>query len=275
MEPTPIQLEKLKQVELAMLVNFIEVCTKLNLKYYLLGGTLLGAVRHNGFIPWDDDIDVGMPRKDYDIFMSEGQALLDKGLFLQNIDTDKEYYLNFAKIRNSKTTFVELSYKNHKINHGVYIDIFPLDYFPDDEKERKAFRRKNSIYNLRIAAEFYLPNTKTFKFRVATSLLKIFFPSAKKISKKREQLFKSVAKSSQLANYCGAWGAREIVPEEWYGEGVELSFEGIKVNTPKEYDKWLTQVYGDYMQLPPVEKRKGHHFTEIVDLEKSYHEYMR
>ncbi len=274
MEPTPVQLEKLKKIELDMLINFVEVCNKLKLKYYLLGGTLLGAVRHKGFIPWDDDIDIGMPRKDYDIFMCKGQELLRENLFLQNIDTDKEYYLNFAKIRNSETTFVESSYRHHRINHGVYIDIFPLDYFPDDENQRKVFRRKNSMYNLRIAAEFYLPNTKTVKFKIATLLLKIVFPTAMKISRKRERLFKSVEKSSYLANYCGAWGAREIVPKDWYGEGTELCFEGIKVTAPKEYDKWLTQVYGDYMQLPPVEKQKGHHFVEVIDLEKSYREYM-
>lgn len=274
MELTSEQLEKLKKIELSMFADFVKVCNRLNLKYYLLGGTLLGAVRHKGFIPWDDDIDVGMPRKDYDIFMSTGQQLLSEKLFLQNIDTDKKYYLNFAKIRNCETTFVETSYKRHKINHGAYIDIFPLDYFPDDEKKRNAFHRKNSFYKRRIAAEFYYPKGKTLKFRIATSILRILFPSAKKISQKREHLFKSVEKSSWLANYCGAWGAREIVPEDWYGEGTELCFEGIKVNAPKEYDKWLTQVYGDYMQLPPVEKRKGHHFVEVIDLEKSYREYM-
>lgn len=274
MEPTPAQLEQLKKIELDMLKEFVAVCNKLGLKYYLMGGTLLGAVRHKGFIPWDDDIDVAMPRKDYEIFMKEGQALLSEHLFLQNIDTDKEYNLNFAKIRNSETTFVELSCKDIKFNHGAYIDVFPLDYFPEKEKERKVFYRKNFIYRIRLNASLFLPQNRRIRFRLSNFVLKIIFPSEKRVARKRELMFKSIPKSTQLANYCGAWGEREIVPEEWYGEGCKLQFEGLTVNAPVEYDKWLTKVYGDYMQLPPEEKRKGHHLVEIVDLEKSYREYV-
>ena len=119
--------EKLKKIEIELLLSFIEITKKYNLKYFLLGGTCLGAVRHNGFIPWDDDIDVGLPREDYEVFLKVAQAELPENVFLQNGNTDPEYTLNFAKLRNSDTTFMEQSFKNYKINHGVYIDVFPLD----------------------------------------------------------------------------------------------------------------------------------------------------
>ena len=102
-------LQELKRVELDILARFIQVCQQLDLRYYILQGTLLGAVRHQGFIPWDDDIDVGMPRADYEIFLREGQKLLGEPYFVQTFLTDPPFTANFAKIRNSNTTFVETS----------------------------------------------------------------------------------------------------------------------------------------------------------------------
>ena len=125
-----IDIEKLKGIELQLLDAFVSACEQLNIDYYILAGTLIGAVRHKGFIPWDDDIDIGMFRKDYDIFLEEGQKLLPKDVFLQTFITDKEYPTYFAKLRKSNTTFIEKSVSKLKMNHGVYLDIFPLDYFP-------------------------------------------------------------------------------------------------------------------------------------------------
>ena len=264
---------RLKEKEVELLKVFIEVCEKLKLKYYVLGGTLLGAVRHKGFIPWDDDIDVGMPREDYELFLEKAQEFLPKNLFLQSFITDPEWPANFSKIRDSETTFIETSVKNRKINHGVYIDVFPLDWHVEGKKE-KAFYRKKSIYDIVIAKSFYLPNRKK-SFRLKLANLATFAISIKTALKKRDKLFKSNKERTHLANYGGAWGKKEIVPCDWYGDGVELEFEGIKVRAPQQYDKWLTQVYGDYMQLPPEEKRVAHHFTEKIDLDKSYKEYIK
>ena len=135
---TPEQ-KRLKEIELAIFRAFIDVCDKLNLKYYLLAGTLLGAVRHQGFIPWDDDIDVGMPREDYEIFVEKGQALLPKEYFIQTFKTDPDYAANFAKIRNCGTTFLETSVRNCNINHGVFIDVFPLHVYSADKTAQKRF----------------------------------------------------------------------------------------------------------------------------------------
>ncbi len=269
-----IDTKRLQKIEVEMLKEFISVSEKLKLKYYVLGGTLLGAVRHKGFIPWDDDIDVGMPREDYEVFIKKAQELLPENYFLQTFQTDSEWPANFAKIRNSNTTFIETSVKNRKINHGVYIDIFPLDWHEDNEFKLKIFNYKNKLYQASIAKSFYSEKSKHNWKGYIIKLLTIF-TSSQKALKKREKLLKSNKGRMKLANYCGAWGEKEIVPYEWYGEGVDLQFEGVIVKAPNMYDKWLTQVYGDYMKLPPIEKRVTHHFNEVIDLEKSYKKYIK
>jgi lipopolysaccharide cholinephosphotransferase len=274
MEPTKEQIEKLKIIELEIFKQFVSVCEKLNLKYYLIGGTLLGAVRHQGFIPWDDDIDVAMMREDYEVFIREAQKYLPEEYFVQTNQTDDEFPFNFCKIRRSDTTFWESSVKNLKINQGVFIDIFPIDYHPDGKLSRKIFNLKNMLLNIRISEIFTIEKQKLAVWKKC--IVKLTTPnSVRKAVQKRDRLLKSNKGKKLVSNYCGAWGDKEIVPVEWFGEGVELEFEGIKACAPEGYHLWLTQVYGDYMQLPPEEKRVGHHYTEVIDLEKSYRDYMK
>lgn len=276
MELSEKQLQQLKETELELFKYFISVCEKLNLTYYLVEGTLLGAVRHKGFIPWDDDIDVGMPREDYERFLKEGQALMPEWCFIQSFHNDPGLPTNFAKIRNSNTTFLETSAKNCDMNHGVYIDVFPLDYYPSSKLKQKKVDFIKTILTMRISAVFYLPGTKpSFRTKVLRKLLCAIYPSYRTVIGLREKLYKSVKKDAFIASYSGAWGKKEIVPAEWYGEGCILEFEGIKARVPSEYDKWLTNVYGDYMTLPPVEKRVAHHYVDVVDFEKSYTEYTK
>ena len=274
-------LRELQHCELEILKEFISICEKLNLKYFLLGGTLLGAVRHQGFIPWDDDIDVGMLREDYERFVKEAQKYLPEYFFLQTHRTDPEWPANFAKIRDCRTTFIESSVKNQKINHGVYIDIFPLDHFTKDQTKRRVFYCRNILMMMRISEVFTAPHKKVSQGakwkkiikRLLVILSYLRYPTLQSALNAREKLFTTVQPGGLRANHCGAWGKKEIVPEEWYGEGVKLEFEGLSVSVPMQYDKWLTQVYGDYMQLPPVEKRIAHHYNEVVDLNKPCAEY--
>ena len=264
-------LKKIKQIELEMLDLFIQVCEKLNLQYFLLGGTLLGAVRHKGFIPWDDDIDVGMPRQDYEVFISKAQKLLPEKFFVQTYKTDPEWVAHFCKLRNSETTFIESSVKNRKINHGVFIDIFSLDYCSNSPFSKL----KNLLLKSIETKEFNQEKSKKGKLLNVIATVITFNMSPKTAFQKREKLLMAKHNGSYLANYSGAWGDKEIVPAEWYGSGAALEFEGRKVIGPKEYNKWLTQVYGDYMQLPPIEKQVTHHYTEIIDLQKSYKQYLK
>ena len=260
------QLARLKEIEIEMLIAVISTCEKLGLKYYMLGGTLLGAVRHKGFIPWDDDIDIGMLRKDYDVFVKKAQAFLPESLFVQTYITDPNFPMNFCKIRNSETTFIESSIKNLKINHGVFIDVFPLDFHPDNKLSLKRYDLKNKLLISRIS-EIYASAPRSIPRKIKHFFARIptFCLSVNRAVQARDNLMKSCKESSRIANYCGAWGEKEIVPKEWYGEGTLLEFEGLWLNAPKEYDKWLTQVYGEYMKLPPAEKHVTQHYTDIID----------
>ena len=267
-------LEQLKKIETDMLKEFISICEKLNLKYYLAYGTLIGAIRHKGFIPWDDDIDVVMPRKDYEIFLEKAQALLPEHLFLQHIGTEPEYMTPFAKIRNSNTTFMQKSDMKYNINHGVFIDIIPLDFCPDSEKEFEKIMAKKKRYDFRINSSFDYGTVKNRNTKIKIALYKLLYPSLKAVKIKREKLYKSVSETNQFTVYCFLKPWLNTAPVEWFGEGVEVDFEGLKAIVPKGYHEWNTQLYGDYMQLPPLSEQVPHHYTGIIDLTKSYKEYI-
>ncbi len=245
--------DQIKAVELQLLSAFINCCNKLGLSYYVLGGTMLGAVRHKGFIPWDDDIDVGMPRADYECFLEKAQAILPEYYFVQSRKTEPELPNNFAKLRDSRTTFIESSLKDRRINHGVYIDVFPLDYYPEDPKEQRRLDMLIKILTLRIRPVFTLRKENRhsimaeFGAAAAAKAIALKYRTVDDALDAREELFKSTPPSSRLTNFCGAYGKKEIVPSGWFGEGADGEFEGMKVRLPKEYEKYLTQLYGDYL----------------------------
>lgn len=278
---TEYELNKLKQIEVDLLKVFIDTCNKMGLQYYVVEGTLLGAVRHNGFIPWDDDIDVAMPRADYEIWVHNAQKYIDDpDIFVQTIETDPEYYCNITKLRNSNTTFIETMYYKLNMNHGVYIDIFPLDYYPELPEEIDMFEQKEKELYFKFAKAHYVgwvegyPKWKVFFRNTMWKVISFVKPDyARNAVMQRDKHCMSVKETSKIANLNSAWVGRNVCPAEWYGDGVEGSFEGISVRLPNEYDKILTQEYGDYMQLPPEEKRVTHHYTTIIDLDKSYKEY--
>lgn len=280
MKMQEVELERLKAVELDIFKAFIFCCEELNLRYFLMDGTLLGAVRHNGFIPWDDDIDVGMYRDEYELFIQKAQGLLPSYYFLQTYETDPCSLINFAKIRDSRTTFIETSKKNLKMNHGIYIDIFPLDCFPDDIKRQKTIERKNRLISLRIRKELSLPQnnrgtllSETVKMIVG-SAMKIRYPATIMAIKAREALYKTCLDSSLIINFCGAYGRKAVVPRKWFGSGKKGIFEGIETIIPEHAEKYLEQVYGDYLSLPPIEQRVPHHYCTVIDTEKPFLDYI-
>ncbi len=270
--------EKLKSIELYLLDEFVKICNKYNLQYYLVGGSALGAVRHNGFIPWDDDIDVALPREEYEKFLSVAKGELDeKNIFLQSYETDKKYINDFAKLRMNGTTFRENSCKKLKIHHGVYIDIFPIDGYPENPKEIKRLEHKKKLSKYFLSRHYVLQE-KPRRFRwlkLFVTWVALGFKTDKQILKSLEKAYKktSYKSASTVACFGGAWGKLEYCPKEHYGKGVLWEFEGRKVVIPELYDAYLTQKYNDYTILPPLEKRVSHHGLDVIDLENSYEIY--
>ena len=264
-----MDMQKIKSIELEMLKEFIAVCEKHTLSYFLIGGTALGAVRHGGFIPWDDDIDIGMPRDDYEKFLTVAQNNLSHGLFLQTYETDPEYLQCFAKIRNSNTTFLESSAARLKINHGVFIDIFPLDGCENYD----AYAKKAKMLKARITSRLNVK--RSLKGKLIVLLSKLFHPSLKKAQRDLINLWKSTpyATAECVANFGGAWGKKEVVPRAFFGKGSVGNFEGISVRLPERVDEYLTAIYGDYMTPPPPEKQIAHHYCDAIDPEKPYTVY--
>ena len=267
--------KSLKKIELDMLVALDEVCKKINVTYFLAEGTLLGAIRHKGFIPWDDDIDVCMLRKDYEKFLSIGQQYLPAEIFIQTYDTDQEYSLGFCKLRNTDTTYIETSASRQEINHGIFIDIFPVDYYPENRIKAAILEFKRKFLTYRITDAFYFSEVPKYSFvgRLLRTLSRIAYPSARTALIKRDKLFKSVKESSLVCNYGSTWGKKEIMSYKVYHDSMDVEFEGHKLKAPIEADQYLRNLYGDYMELPPVEKRVGHHDAVIIDTEKPYVEY--
>lgn len=274
------ELNKLHRIQLDMLEDFLSVCNELKLRYFMLGGSVLGAIRHNGFIPWDDDIDIGMPRKDYEIFIERGQRLLNEKHFIQTHLSDPLYPHNFAKIRNNNTTYVEITKRRINMHHGVYIDVFPLDGVPKSIIHKATFNVINRILTKKINEVFdlsYYDQKKTIINTILESIVKIIFwnKNYDDIVSKKDRLLKRIDydKANLVANYCGAWGKKEIVPRSYFGNGAIREFENIPVILPEEYHRYLKQLFGNYMELPKENERTTHHYCSIIDLDIPYTSY--
>lgn len=274
---TQEQQKELHDILLDMLDEFCRVCNENNLTYYLIGGSCLGAVRHKGFIPWDDDIDVGMPRKDFEKFNIIAQKKLKGGLFLQNFKTDPNYYYEFCKIRNSNTTYIEDGLSDLDINHGLFLDVFPIDYVPNTVLSKAEFRIKRAMYDNYIN-EYYKgkPKQASFQKKAMSLFAKIAIKDVFEAKDKRNELFKKISyqPTEYIANFYGAWAKKEIVPADVFSEGVDALFEGRTVRVPTNYDAYLSHVYGNYMQLPPENKRVSHHECKVIDLHSPYTSYI-
>lgn len=276
MELSDVQMHQLRETELVIFKNFINICEQLKLSWFVAQGTLLGAVRHQGFIPWDDDIDVGMFREDFEVFLEKGQNLLGSEFFLQTCYTDPEYPFGYAKIRKQNTTFLETAYKDMDMNHGIYIDIFPFDIYSNNPFENAMLFLKKNLLVYRIRSSFYLPHLekptlKNFIHKIIDFFSKIIYPSATEARIKQDELYKSAKKGNRRINQGSLWGKKECVPEQWLQEITILEYEGLKVKAPYHYDAYLSQLYGDYMTPPPLEERVSHHYISTLSFTESYH----
>lgn len=268
----------LQKVEFDLLCEFIKICEKLDLKYYLVCGTALGAVKYGGFIPWDDDVDVALTREDYRVFCEKAQELLPEYVFLQNYKTDPAFPAFYTKLRDSRTTYIEKSVREIPINHGVYIDVFPLDGYPENEKEIKQLEIKKRKLKLKLSCAFSFNAQQSLKAKMFLNAERLlgYHKRTEKTAEKIEKLISAypIAPSKLWCNHGNWQGKLEYAPKEQYGEGAFAEFEGLKVRVPEKYDEYLTQKYGDWRADLPKEDQVGHHYYEICDLERSYKEYV-
>lgn len=258
-------LRKLQLAELDILIEVDKLCRKHNLRYYLVGGSLIGAVRHGGFIPWDDDIDISMPRPDFDKLMKLAKTELPEDLFMQTNGTDKGCYFYYAKLRRTGTYFGENKFEHTTLHKGIFIDIFPLDYVPDNTLVQKFFFKAftcliGMICSKSKTGEPLYKNSKMpfiWFFRIVQALTpKAFMLWMRVVLGK---LANAMSKKNYLASLSGFHGfPQEVAPAKWWGDGVDIEFEGHTFRAPSEYHTLLTHMFGDYMELPPVNKRVCH-----------------
>ncbi len=265
-------LKGVQETELEMLVDITKILDDNNLQYFLIGGTLLGAKRHAGFIPWDDDIDIGMPRKDYEKFREIASQKLPEKYFYQDHVVEKKYPYYFAKIRKNGTLFLDIPSQNMDIHHGVYIDIFPLDgVCSDAKKQKKHIKKIRRLMYMKMSSVLIhsQKNKKLTRFMAVFILLvlkKLY--GAKRIDRKIDKMMKkySYDDSSYVANLLGMKGIKEVVPIDFFESSKEIDFEGYKFKCPNKSEEYLTQIYGDYMKLPPEEQRTSMHQIKEIKL---------
>ena len=253
------ELKQLHEVQVEILDEVVRICEKYKLNYFLVGGTLIGAVRHKGYIPWDDDLDIAMPRLDYDKFIKVAPQELDKKYYMHNIFSDKDYWLSFTKIRKNNTLFDETMIENIESHKGIFLDIFPLDNLNNN---KFLFKIKWSIlYNIRYFCLYYRGvYDRSYINHYLTCKIFSIFKSYKLLNFSNwfMKLNKN-NKSKYLVSYPGSYTRlKECFERDWFFPAGKIEFEGKMYNCPNNPDALLTHVYGDYMQLPPKEKRVTH-----------------
>ncbi len=256
-------LNKLHKTQVEILDEIVKICRKNEINYFLIGGTLLGAKRHKGFIPWDDDLDIAMPRKDYEKFLKIAKQEINNDRFIiDDCKGNKKYWQPFAKVRMKNTIYQERFVKESEIENGIWVDIFPLD---NTKKENSS--------------------TLKLQWKIILSLRKL---TLNKVNSKEKNIFKTIlalitnanlnarlttiimkmqnkGESKYFMNFGSQYGIKKQVhPKDKYLPAKELEFEGKRYNVPNDYEYVLKKIYGNnYMELPPEEKRVTHNPMKI------------
>lgn len=272
-----IEIKQVWFAELQLLEKFIDVCNKHGLSYQLVGGSLLGAIRHKGFIPWDDDVDVGMLRPDYDRFVQLAKNELEAPFFLQTPLTDPGRNIDYVQIRNSATTAIDLRYvdDHNTFNQGIFIDIFPIDGVGSDEVLQKQEKQQQFIR--RVYGSAFKTNATgkaRIKHYVSNAIYKIAGP--KNIDKKRNDIFRKVSIESSneigLVSFLFNNNRRNYWKKEWVLNCTNAPFEFLNVTVPIAADEVLTKTYGNWRMF---EKGMAMHSGIDFDVSKSYMEVLR
>ena len=264
-------IKRLQEAQLEILKELDRVCRKLRLTYCLAFGTCLGAVRHRGFIPWDDDIDVYMRVKDLEKLQRHAD-LFQEGFFLQFAKSDPEYGLMITRLRNSNTTLIEDTAADRDINHGIFIDIYPLFNTPKDGWRTKKLVADSRIYRLMLYG--VPPKNRGTVMRIGSKVLLEVIPKPLR-EKMIKRAYRNMKQYKRTGYLTSLYGDQEhlIYPEKWFFPVRLTEFEDMMAPVHADTDRYLRMTYGNYMQLPPVEKRVFHHNYVCIDFEKPYTDY--
>lgn len=267
---------KLWEVEQEILDEIHRVCTDNGLRYSLAYGTLLGAVRHEGFIPWDDDVDVMMPREDYEKLIAIWTRDAKKGYILQTEMSSVDYNNNFAKVRKDNTTFLQYEeQRSRRFHKGIYVDIFP-----SDRRAPKGIRAKTQFVAFAMNLLFnrgYTSGDDGIVGVIEKALLRIIpKQSYQKVSIKAGKWSRIWNKNNSAENIlpCTIRDCRRYYPADLFDEFTDLYFSGKKYHAVRKWDQFLTIRYGDYMKLPPKEEQVWKHHPVQISFESNIEDIM-
>ena len=272
----PYDLRRLQLMQLEILKEVKRVCEKHNFKFFIMNGTCLGAVRHHGSIPWDDDIDIGMYAEDFDKFV-RCQKDFDSKYFIQTIDTDPEFRTMIARVRLAGTTIIEKEFEDCDCNQGVFIDIYPLFGYPSNKVKAQIRSWESLLYRL-LLADSAPKNHGKAAVLVGNTVHKILPKRLKKsMIKNLAKKLRSEPKDSEWVAFLYGMDVHVFstikYPRTMFGEPSMLTYEGEMLPGPTDWDSYLKLRYKDYMKLPPKEKQSSYHSFEFVDLDHSYLDY--
>lgn len=275
---------EVKKIQIYMLSSLLDFLDEHNIEYFFIAGSLLGAVRHKGFIPWDDDVDIAIKRSDYNRFIDLSEKLNSQNFFLQNWHTDKEYALPFSKLRLNDSVYKESFTQELNMHHGIYIDIFPFDSVCDNKILLILQKMSSMVLKKIISIQSGYKNVNTsFLYNLITKVIFVTFKYVPKT--KLIHLFETI---NSLQSNCysdnpngyyvctgGSYGfSKEMVKKSWFKNSVVMEFEGLKVNAPNEHHNYLTNLYGDYLKLPSVEARIGRHNITDKKIDKDLFKFI-
>ena len=271
------KMKKIWAVNIDLYLEFARICEKYQLNYYAYAGTVLGAIRHHGFIPWDDDMDVCMPRDDYERFLRLAPNELSEPYLLQTPFTEIGYYRTLTRLSNKLTTRIQRFFKHSGMSHGMMLDIFPLDNCNPETNEKEmdeilVSAKRCSQYLKRNDTDNMTPeHFASWKEYMTDNPMKEW-ENVQSIAM-RERFIETDYYSMKVLVIPGSMYNKPL-KKDWFGSAMKASFEGIDILVPSGYDSFLKATYGDYMQFPPMEKRGTWHSGAILDPEKPYTFYL-
>lgn len=267
-------LRRCQLVQLEIANEIKRICESNCIHYSLIAGSMLGAVRHKGFIPWDDDLDIGMARKDFEKFIDIASKELKEDFFLQTWDTDNNFALPIAKIRKKHTRYVERNSSNVKINDGIYIDIFPFDNVPDNKMAYILQKYKSKILLhllLNKNGYDYLKDSSGYKIilgrilRIISGLFSLDFLHEK--MKKCMDKYNRVV-TRRMVTFAGANRyEKETIQRTWLDNTMKAAFENTEFEISQDWQAYLEHFYGDFMTPPSIEHRFDGHSIILVEFE--------